>query len=292
MNQLRFDRSRIIGLWTFGVTFLVLLVALLFGTAAAGPAGTPTTTSTTRASSAPATTTTTVKAEPAPTASTEPSTTTTTNVTDGASSESVVTSTAAPDTSALGRALANPNAPILIGVLASLVVAFLVAAAVQRVYVGRFGVKLGPLEVPELVITPAETSAAADRIGLPDVVPSRNVANAAAWWTEPPPPTADPQDSFLYQTTALESGLRQVARKLRGGDEPLVKINDVLRLLSDHVRTIAADREAEISAMDGIARLVAIGDRIRRGATVAPEAEVALRSAFVAAITRLAALAG
>jgi hypothetical protein len=164
-------------------------------------------------------------------------------------------------------------------------VAFLLAAAAQRAHLGSYGIKVGPVEIPELVLTKDDAAAAADRIGRSDVGGAGIAAlSVLRWWTEEPSPNADVRASFLYQRSAVEAAAREFVRLNRQptGQADLLDVNDIIRWLSDFLR--------DGDFIDGLSRIIALGDRIRAGAVVEPDAEVALRAAFSDAIRRMAVL--
>lgn len=87
----------------------------------------------------------------------EPSTTTTTVVTVSPEGKTTKTTTAEASRSFVERSLASGGLLLLrIGIVA--LAAFLAGAVVQRTILGRFDMKLGPLEVPALAQKAAEAS--------------------------------------------------------------------------------------------------------------------------------------
>ncbi len=124
----------------------------------------------------------------------------------------------APDTTLLGRAMANPASVLLLQFLVVLLASFLAALAAQRIYVGAYGIKLGSLEVAELgTVTAAEAASAQAAITTEDVPPATDpkpglVATASEWWETDPEPGASDAATIAYQNVRLQLLVRQVAK--------------------------------------------------------------------------------
>ena len=123
-----------------------------------------------------------------------------------------------PDTTLLGRALANPASILLLQFLVVLLASFLAGLAAQRIYVGAYGIKLGSLEVAELgTVTTAEAASAQAAITTEDVPPAKDpkpgiVATVSHWWATDPDPAASDAATIAYQNVRLQLLVREIAK--------------------------------------------------------------------------------
>ena len=193
-----------------------------------------------------------------------------------------VTETPASDTSAFGQLLASPGAKLLLNVGLVALAAFLAGAVVQRVWLGEFGITVGPVEIPPLpAIEPEAVQQALATITT--AAPFENLISlqGAARGPQPFPQyfhIHSPRLQFLSIRIELEQRIRELARA--ADIEPELTLDRLLRRLE---LSQIIDRKA----VDGLEQLLSLGDQAAAGAEV-PEAT--LESVKDAALSVLYAL--
>ena len=187
---------------------------------------------------------------------------------------------AAPDVSIWNRAVTPAVIPLLQVGLAVLT-AFLGAAVAQRVVLGFYGLKIGPLEVPELPpVTAAELRQAVDVIGYPPAL-SPLLEPSVARGPQPFPQfmlIEGDREQLASVRVEVEEWLRRLAQEV-GIDEELALDKILRRLMARGVVTL--------EARSGLLEFLKLGDRILAGARVEPQAAAAIREQALSVIYAL-----
>jgi hypothetical protein len=100
--------------------------------------------------------------------------------------------------------------PIILLVAITLLLAFLLAGAVQRVLLGNYGFSIGPLTIPEITAEQVREAADSTLAGIPDeakVAPSEDVSEAT-WET-----VSDPNLALAGWRIEVERELRRIAEE-------------------------------------------------------------------------------
>ena len=180
------------------------------------------------------------------------------------------TSSAEPDRSLVGRAFGGGAAPALFQLLLAGLGAFAAGALVQRVWLGEYGITVGPVSLPSLPLV--SERAATEAVDLITESPEfTEILGPGPRGPQPFPQFQSIKDdhlSLLSIRIELEQRLRSLAAAV-GLDEDI----ELSRLPTRLARVGAFDEQAA----RGLRKLIQIGDRIAAGAKVDPEAEIKLR---------------
>lgn len=209
---------------------------------------------------------------PAPTAVPPGSTTTTTTP---ATSQTTETTTPVPvDTSWWGRILQTPLALVMFEFLLAAIAAFLAGAAVQRVILGSYGLKVGGVELEAVApVTEADARKA-------DVVDGTASPSAPPTWAVLPHELyGEDRISVLHQRVALELLLRKAAQAKNIE-------SDELTFLTKRLGAHGLDRQQ----VSGIVKLIKLGDRVSKGADLAGNSPEVLLEAYNRAMETVAGL--
>jgi hypothetical protein len=174
------------------------------------------------------------------------------------------------DQSLVGRAFAGSAAPILFQFLLTGLAAFASGALVQRIWLGEYGISVGPVTIPALPEISGETAAKAVDL----ITESPEFASILGPGPRRPQPhpqfqsIADERLSLLGVRIELEHRLRELGSAV-GLDRDI--------LISKLPSRLSQEGLFDESAARGLAQLVDIGDRIAEGATLDAQAETQLR---------------
>ena len=127
-------------------------------------------------------------------------------------STTVVKKSVAPDSSAWGRALANPASEVILDFVLALLVGYVAGAAVQRIALSYYALKLGDLEidaVPEVAAEPAKQLADTIRVAEVNRLGGRVESEIPSpWWTQPPAEGVSAGVAIAISYTELQAGAR------------------------------------------------------------------------------------
>jgi hypothetical protein len=183
---------------------------------------------------------------------------------------STETSSAEPDRSLVGRAFGGGAAPALFQILLAGLGAFAAGALVQRVWLGEYGVTVGPVSLPALPLI--SEPAATEAIDLITESPEfTEILGPGPRGPQPFPQFQTIHDerlSLLSIRIELEQRLRSLAAAA-GLDEDIALTRLPTRIAHTGIFNEQAAR--------GLRKLIEIGDRIAAGAKVDPEAGTKLR---------------
>ncbi|MEJ1110877.1 MULTISPECIES: hypothetical protein [unclassified Kribbella] len=187
------------------------------------------------------------------------------------------------DASFLGRTLGSGAGPILLQLLVAAAVAFAAGAFVQRVWLGEYGITVGPVSLPALAAVTNEAATEVEEL----IRESPEVLALAQGGPRGPQPYPqfysidDPQLSLVSIRIELEERLRDLAESV-GLDRDIALLKIPARLSKEGVLDTQAAR--------GLRQLVELGDRIVAGAQVEPQADERIRHAADVALYALGEL--
>jgi hypothetical protein len=185
-------------------------------------------------------------------------------------STSTETSTPASDRSLVGRAFGTGAAPLMFQLLLAGLAAFAAGALVQRIWLGEYGITVGPVSIPVLpVISAPAASEAIDLIK--DSPQFAEILEPGPRRRRPYPQFEVIEDDRLALVSLrleLEQRLRELAQAV-GLDEDIALARLPERLAR---KEVFDDRAAR-----GLRQLINIGDRIGAGAKVEPSVATSLR---------------
>ena len=188
-----------------------------------------------------------------------------------------------PDRSLIGRAFDNGPVGILFRLVLAALVAFGLAALVQRVLLGEYGISIGPLSLPAL--TPISSGIADEVVDLIDESPEfTSILRPGRRGPQPDPQYMKIEDdrlALLSIRIELEERLRDLASAANlDEDSPLASLPGKL-----------ADAGVfDYSAAKGLEKFIDIGDRVAAGAEVESEAASKLRDRAFGLLYALAEL--
>lgn len=180
--------------------------------------------------------------------------------------------TPGPDTSLFGRTMDTGASPLLIQLLVAGLAAFAAGAVVQRVWLGEYGITVGPVSLPAL--PPVSQEAATTAVDL--ITESPEFAEILAPGIRYPAPIPqfyaikDERLALISIRAELEQRLRSLALAVHlDGEIEVNRLPD--RLIGAGV--------LQTEAGAGLRSLLDIGDRIVDGADVEPSAAQRIRNA-------------
>lgn len=170
----------------------------------------------------------------------------------------------------VGRAFGGGAAPVLFQLLLAGLAAFAAGALVQRVWLGEYGITVGPVSLPSL--TPVSEEAASAAVDLITESPEfAQILHPGPRGPQPFPQFQTIDDdhlSLLSIRIELEERLRELAATA-GLDRDIA--------LSKLPTRLAHEGVFDEQAARGLRSLIDIGDRIAAGAKVDTEAATKLR---------------
>jgi hypothetical protein len=188
-----------------------------------------------------------------------------------------------PDRSLVGRAFDDGPIGILLRLMLAALVAFALAALIQRVLLGEYGITIGPLALPALPAISLGT--AKEVVDLIEESPEFTaILPAGPRGPQPHPQYMKIEDdrlALLSIRIELEERLRDLAAAA-GVDEdaPLARLPGLL-----------VDAGVfDYSAAKGLEKFIEVGDRVAKGAEVDPEAASKLRDRAFGLLYALAEL--
>ena len=180
------------------------------------------------------------------------------------------TSVPGSDRSLVGRAFGTGAAPIMFQILLAGLAAFAAGLLVQRILLGRYGITLGPVSIPELppVSEPAATEAVDLITGSPEFAVLARGGRRGMHVSPQFRMIEDDRLALLSIRIELEERMRALA-KAAGIDEDIALTRLPARLAREGAFNYEAAR--------GFEKLLDIGDRIAAGARVDPDAASKIR---------------
>lgn len=200
----------------------------------------------------------------------------TTTTTTPATTKTTETTTPVPlDTSWWGRILQTPLALVIFEFLLAAVAAFLAGAAVQRVILGSYGLRIGGVELeavaPVTEVDARKADVVVDGTASPTAPPT--------WAVLPHELYGEDRIAVLHQRVALELLLRKAAQSKNIE-------SDELTFLTKRLGAHGLDRQQ----VSGIVKLIKLGDRVSKGADLAGNSPELLLEAYNRAMETVAGL--
>ena len=194
------------------------------------------------------------------------------------------TTTPGADTSLIGRAFSSDAAPVIFQVLLVGVVAFAAGALVQRIWLGEYGITIGPVTVPALA--PVSEISAASAIDLITESPDFPEPLPAGGRRGQQP---HPQfESIENDRLAVLSIRIEVEERLKGLASEVGLDRDIPLAKLPHRLSEAGVFSAQVA--EGLDKLIDIGDRVSNGAELDPSAARKLRDSAISVLYGLGEL--
>jgi preprotein translocase subunit SecG len=187
------------------------------------------------------------------------------------------------DGSLLSRAFDGGSASVLFRLLLAAAIAFLAGAVVQRVWLGEYGVTLGPVSLPALpAVSVATAEEAVDLITESPQISA--LLGPGPRGPQPHPQFMQVEDDRLAMISIrieIEERLRELA--IAAGLDRDIPLSRLPARLADEG---VFDR----TAAEGLERYIEVGDRIAAGADITAEAATKLRDRAFGLLYALAEL--
>ncbi len=225
----------------------------------------------------------TVHSTPAVTTSTSTETSTTGGQATTKTVYSKVTTVAGTDDSFVGLAFGEGATPFLVEVAIGALLAFGSGALVQRIWLGEYGITLGPVAIPALApITEAAAGKIVDQINESPTI--REILGPGPKGPAPHPiyrEVSDPRTALIVLRGEVEARLRDLAITM-GLDRDI----ETSRLPARLARAGVFSEDIA----DGLKSLLNIGDRVAQGAEITDAAAGTLRDSGTSVLYALAEL--